>query len=83
MRSSSVKTLVSTLVVVVTVTFAVPAASAGPAQTRDTITTAARNEPKGIDRIGRAVRRFIYRLAGGVTTTNWPSIPPSPDGGGQ
>ena len=82
MRSSSVKTLVATLLVVATMTFATPAANAGPAQKRDTITIGARNEPRGIDRIGRAVRRFISRFTGGFTTTNWPSIPPDqkPDG---
>ena len=76
MRSSSVKTVVATLFVVVTITLTVPTTHAAtPAKTRETVSTTVRDEPRGIDRVGRIVRRFIARI-GSITTNNWPSIPP-------
>ena len=75
MRSSSVKTVVATLFVVVTLTVTVPTAHAAVAtKTRETVATV-RDEPRGIDRVGKIVRRFIARI-GRITATNWPSIPP-------
>lgn len=77
MRSSSVKTLVVavSVVVSVSVTIAAPTAHARPAQNREVVV---RDEPRGIERVGRVVRRILNRLTGGVTTNNWPSIPPAP-----
>lgn len=77
MRSSSVKTVVATLFVVITITVSVPTANAAtPTRTRETVATV-RDEPRGIERVGKIVRRIIARF-GGVTATNWPSIPPAP-----
>jgi hypothetical protein len=79
MRSSSVKTLAVAVSVVVSITIAAPAAHALPAQNREVVV---RDEPRGIDRVGRVVRRILNRLTGGVTTNNWPSIPPAPSPSG-
>ncbi|HVE71980.1 MAG TPA: hypothetical protein VNI54_11470 [Thermoanaerobaculia bacterium] len=76
MRSSSVKTLVSTLSLVVALVAVAPAASAGPAGPRDAAPVI-RNEPRGIERIARAARRFVNRLAGGIGTNELP-VPPLP-----
>ena len=80
MRSQSVKTVVTIAIFAVTITFAVPVADAQPARSGQTIET--RTEPRGVERIARAVRRVVNRLTGGITTSNWPTVPvPSPTPG--
>ena len=76
MRSSSVKMIFGILSIVATLTLAVPAAEARPAQTRDTV--AMRNElPRSIDRAARAIRRLVTRFTGGVGVNELPA-PPNP-----
>jgi hypothetical protein len=76
MRSWSVKTVVTALSIVISLTIAVPA-DARPAQTRDT--AAVSDTPRGIDRVARAVRRLLNRLGSGITANNLPTVP-FPDG---
>ncbi len=73
MRSSSVKTLVTALSLVSTLVLTTPAVRAAPAPTRDAIT--ARDEPRGIERVGRIVRRLLNRI--GIGTNELP-VPPLP-----
>ena len=73
MRSSSVKTLFVTVSLVSTLVLTTPAAHAAPAPVRDAI--AAREEPRGIERVGRIVRRVLNRL--GISTNELP-VPPLP-----
>lgn len=75
MRSSSVKTLVVTLFVAVTLVVSVPV-DAASAPKRETTVTAVRNE-RAVDRVRRVIRRFLS-----VVTNDdpvWPSIPPDED----
>jgi hypothetical protein len=73
MRSSSVKTLVTAVSLVSTLVLTTPAAHAAPTPARDAI--AAREEPRGIERVGRIVRRLLNRV--GIGTNELP-IPPLP-----
>jgi hypothetical protein len=76
MRSSSVKTLVAAFSLVVTVAVIVPAAEARPARTRENVATMRDKDSSGI---GPAVRRFLARLTGAITTNNYPTVPiPAP-----
>ena len=76
MRTSSVKTAISMLFLVLTLVAVTPTASAGPTRPRDTAPIV-QNEPRGIERIARAARRFLNRLTGGISTNSWP-LPPIP-----
>ena len=76
MRSSSVKTLISTLSLVIALIAVAPPASAGPTRPR-VAAPVVRNEPRGIERIARAARRFLNRLTGGISTNELP-VPPLP-----
>ena len=77
MRSSSIKSVISALSIVTTLTFAVaPPAEARAAQSRET-----RSEPRDVDAIVRAVRLLVKRITGGITTYGLPTVPiPGPSG---
>jgi hypothetical protein len=76
MRSSSVKTFVTVLSLVATLAITVPAAAAQNQQPQagEAVATQ-RDEPRGIDRFGRTIRRLLVRLATGITVSNWPTVP--------
>ncbi|HUR82754.1 MAG TPA: hypothetical protein VM733_18485 [Thermoanaerobaculia bacterium] len=76
MRSSSVKTLVTAVSLVATLVLTTPAAHAAataPAPARDAI--ASRESPRGIEKVGKIVRRVLIRL--GISTNELP-VPPLP-----
>jgi hypothetical protein len=73
MRSSSVKTLITALSLVSTLILATPAAHAAPAPARDAITV--RDEPRGIERVGRIVRRLLNRIGVGTNELPAPPVP--------
>lgn len=76
MRSSSIKSVVTAVAVAATLTLAVPAAEARTAQPRETVQQ--RDEPRGpIDRVAKAIQRFVKRLSGGVSSNHFP-LPPIP-----
>jgi hypothetical protein len=77
MRYSSVKTIVATLSIVVSLTVAAPAArAAGTRSAGEAIAT--RDEPRGVGRVERILRRFLNRLAGGISTNELPTPPLPP-----
>jgi hypothetical protein len=81
MRSSSVKTMISTLVIVTSLTVGTPSAAARPTQ-QPRETTAVRGEPRVGDRVARVVRRIVTRLLGTNDDSAFPSPPtPAPSGG--